>query len=416
MEETEVWKKIKGFSRYEISNLGRIRNEKKILKQRKCLNGYPIIGLVNDFGKRINCRVHSLLYYTYYDKIEDYSIDHINRIRDDNRLENLREISIKKQIKNRVISNKNKFCRKIYRICPNTNKILAEYNSIKDAKIWLRENTKYSVGNCLSDIAKKNGKIYNFIWKYKENEIIENEEWKLINIDDFKELWNIINIDKIKKYNGYYISTKGRLKNQSNALLYGSINGGYLYYATVRAHILVACVFIKNTDIKNKIYVNHIDHDKLNNSINNLEWVSQSENCLAYKKFKRNEENIQNIIQYDLSNNIIKVFDDNYSIPMIAKELNISPITIKAHLDNKVLKPKKFIFRWSNNNINKNRPNIIQYDLNNNIIKIFDNNYSSIKMISEEINISEATIRLQLQNKIKTKPKKFIFKYEEQIT
>ena len=27
MEETEVWKKIKGFSRYEISNLGRIRNE-----------------------------------------------------------------------------------------------------------------------------------------------------------------------------------------------------------------------------------------------------------------------------------------------------------------------------------------------------------------------------------------------------
>lgn len=418
MEETEVWKKIKGFSRYEISNLGRIRNEKKILKQRKCLNGYPIIGLVNDFGKTINRRVHSLLYYTYYDKIEknNYSIDHINRIRDDNRLENLREISIKEQIKNRVISNKNKFCRKIYRICSNTNKILAEYNSIKEAKIWLRENTKYSVGNCLSEVAKKNGKMYNFIWKYKENEIIENEEWKLINIDDFKELWNIINIDKIKKYNGYYISTKGRLKRPSEKILNGTINGGYLHYATIRSHILVACVFIKNDDIKNKIYVNHIDHNKLNNSINNLEWVSQSENCLAYKKFKRNEENIQNIIQYDLSNNIIKVFDDNYSIPMIAKELNISPITIKAHLDNKVLKPKKFIFRWSNNNINKNRPNIIQYDLNNNIIKIFDNNYSSIKMISEEINISEATIRLHLQNKIKTKPKKFIFKYEEQIT
>ena len=101
---------------------------------------------------------------------------------------------------------------------------------------------------------------------------------------------------------------------------------------------------------------------------------------------------------------------------MIAKELNISYLTIKAHLNNKVLKPKKFIFRWSNNNINKNRPNIIQYDLNNNIIKIFDNNYSSIKMISEEINISEGTIRTHLHNKIKTRPKKFIFKYEKQIT
>ena len=74
---------------------------------------------------------------------------------------------------------------------------------------------------------------------------------------------------------------------------------------------------------------------------------------------------------------------------MIAKELNISPITIQSHMNNKVLKPKKFIFKWSNSNISKNRPNIIQYDLNNNIIKVFDSNYSSIKMISEEINISE---------------------------
>ncbi len=129
------------------------------------MNGYSSICLLDDFGKTKNCKVHSLLYYTYYDKTEkkNYSIDHINRIRDDNRLENLREISIKEQIKNRVKSNKNKFCRKIYRICLNTNKILAEYNSIKDAKIWLRENTKYSVGNGLSDILKKNGKMYNFI-------------------------------------------------------------------------------------------------------------------------------------------------------------------------------------------------------------------------------------------------------------
>jgi len=28
--DKEVWKKIKGFSRYEVSNLGRIRNEKKL--------------------------------------------------------------------------------------------------------------------------------------------------------------------------------------------------------------------------------------------------------------------------------------------------------------------------------------------------------------------------------------------------
>lgn len=48
-------------------------------------------------------------------------------------------------------------------------------------------------------------------------------------------------------------------------------------------HNLVANAFIKNSDSK-KIWVNHIDGNKLNNRAENLEWVTPSENTTHYHK------------------------------------------------------------------------------------------------------------------------------------
>lgn len=46
----------------------------------------------------------------------------------------------------------------------------------------------------------------------------------------------------------------------------------------VKIHRLVADAFISNDDPINKITINHIDGNRANNKVDNLEWASYSEN------------------------------------------------------------------------------------------------------------------------------------------
>ena len=78
----------------------------------------------------------------------------------------------------------------------------------------------------------------------------------------------------------YSIDTLGVIRNESRGIeLKGSIVKGYKrlhlggYYLW---HRLVANTFIKNPD--NLPHINHIDGDKLNNSADNLEWVTAKDN------------------------------------------------------------------------------------------------------------------------------------------
>lgn len=86
----------------------------------------------------------------------------------------------------------------------------------------------------------------------------------------------------------YSVSSKGRIRNDStgqikaNHISRDGYNKVELYQDGIplrkRVHRLVAEAFIPNPDRKPQI--NHIDGDKLNNNVENLEWVNNSENMI----------------------------------------------------------------------------------------------------------------------------------------
>ena len=96
------WKKIDGYENYSVSSEGIIRNDNtgRILKKFKCEDGYEKIQLCKN-RKIKNFKVHRLVAEAFIpNPFRLPCVDHINTIRYDNRVENLRWCTQKENCNN----------------------------------------------------------------------------------------------------------------------------------------------------------------------------------------------------------------------------------------------------------------------------------------------------------------------------
>ena len=92
------------------------------------------------------------------------------------------------------------------------------------------------------------------------------------------EMWK-----PIKDVPGYSVSNEGRVRKDSTGqIMVLSKNGGYSRIIIAKhVHRLVAEAFIEKPD-NEKCWVDHIDGNRSNNKVENLRWVTPSENVMAF--------------------------------------------------------------------------------------------------------------------------------------
>jgi hypothetical protein len=130
------------------------------------------------------------------------------------------------------------------------------------------------------------------------------EIWKTVYINNYKTCYEISNLGRGRNTNRLHWKTKGILKpkfnKQNGYYSYCLTVGGKEYYKYI--HRLVGEYFIKFNNHKPQI--NHIDGDKSNNRVTNLEWCTQEEN-MRHCFYNNLSSVAKTIYQYDLYGKLI---------------------------------------------------------------------------------------------------------------
>lgn len=175
---------------------------------------------------------------------------------------------------------------------------------------------------------------------------------------EVKEVWK-----DIGDYNGLYqVSNYGRVKssgkksNHKGAIILkqATIQGYKMVTLTknskgkmFKVHRLVALAFIPNPE--NKPQVNHIDGNKNNNHVSNLEWCTAKENCFHAEKLKlryrysgkENKKSIQIKQIDDLTGEVVAVYG---SLREMERETGFTRTSISRSLGSSTKRP--YGWKW----------------------------------------------------------------------
>lgn len=166
-----------------------------------------------------------------------------------------------------------------------------------------------------------------------------NEIWK--DIEGYEGVYQVSNLGRVRSLDRTYLlndgrsqTARGRIMSQADTkcgykgikLRGGGIRKGF------RVHRLVAQAFIPNPD--NLPLVNHIDEDKHNNIVSNLEWCTHKYNTnygSAPKKMSESHKNnpiyCKPVVQYTMDGQFIKSYP---SAKEAAKQIGLHAQNIGA--------------------------------------------------------------------------------------
>ncbi len=263
MTEPETWVMLADHPPYQVSNLGRIKNRSGVVMAASTrVDGYAVVSLRVNGAQRM-ARLHTLVAKAFLPNPDNKPhVNHMNGIRDDNRVANLEWVTPRENNARKVFPNptpqRNNRQKRVVQLSLEGDPV-REWVSIAEAA----RHAGVAAPNITSCCAGTQRTAGGYRWAYKAVDMpdLPGEEWRDV-------AWVGV---------PYGVSSKGRVRLVSGAITWGSLCGGYRTCNSKHyVHRLVATAFVPNPD--SKPFVNHKDGDRENNAAANLEWVTPKEN------------------------------------------------------------------------------------------------------------------------------------------